>query len=78
LERPLTASWAEKAVMRLQSRFGAAQRAVADPTWVFEVPGPRIGVESFDPEALYTAKQVVGRLREPPPVFDWRAAKEAA
>lgn len=78
LEKPLKPDWAEKAVLRLQHRFAGPKKAVADPTFVFEPPGPRVSVESFDPDALYSAREVVGGLRDGPPAFDWRAAREAA
>jgi hypothetical protein len=77
LNKPLKPDWAEKAVLRLQHRVGGAQKAVADPTWVFEPPCSWVGVESYDPDALYTARQVVGALSDPPKQWDgWK--REAA
>lgn len=82
LDRSLPLEWIEKACKRLAYHLGAKQKWAHPEAMWLPVPGStlRHGRESRPllvrsevcaPERVYTAKMLVGRLKDPPPPRDW-------
>jgi hypothetical protein len=87
LAAPLTLEWVERGNRRIAHELGTAKKRCGRSGEVF-VPGTilrkgrkrPVGVhlEHFDPKALYTAKAVVGHLRDAPDPGAWKRRQDAA
>lgn len=83
LGRPLAYDWAIRANKRVAHALDCPKKH-AEPSFMFTPPGCKVDgklvwPEYVDPEStLFTADQVVGRLREAPTPRDWRAERTAA
>jgi hypothetical protein len=86
LRRPLAYEWLLRANKRIAHRLGAAKKW-AEPEFTFPAPGSclRAGrsrpvpvrVEFWQPCAIFTAREVVGHLRDAPNPDAWREAAAA-
>jgi hypothetical protein len=83
MRNPLTYEWLVRANKRIAHKTFSAKKWAA-PEFAFPAPGSclRAGrarpvpvrVEEFNPDAVYTPREVVGRLKEAPDPAAWREA----
>lgn len=80
LSVPLWGSFIEQAAERLAYALRGLRRAASPETMIpapFTVLGRRQIYIEFEQPEIFTARQVVGHLRDAPPPYDWRR-REAA
>jgi hypothetical protein len=87
LSRPVDVDWVERGNRRIAHRLGTPKKNCGTLGEMY-LPGTilrkgrkrpvAVHLEHFDPQALYTARQVVGHLRDAPDPNAWKERADAA
>ena len=73
LSRPISGAWIQKATERLAHALGGLRRAASPSTLIASPFSGKWWAEHWKPET-YTARQIVGHLRDAPDPHAWKKA----